>query len=293
MTAISDQQLLDFNTQGLIPGPSETEEQFLKRANYCLNIKDLLKDQLGGQLPFTPDTTAASEALNSALPTMQKLYGINPHWLPIYFSNHQLFPWHGGSAWIFQLTESSPTTALLQLRKAFYSSKTFLRLYSRDEVVAHEAAHVGRMLFEEPRFEELLAYRSSSSPFRRWLGPIVQSGKESAIFVFLLFLLIMADIFILTLGSFEAFAYVQSFKLFPVALIGLALVRLWRRHRQFRLCRKNLAHTSDPEALIYRLTDKEIATFSRLSPEKINDYVKSATGLRWRQLRLAYFANVL
>ena len=83
----------------------------------------------------------------------KELYGIQPTWTPLFFNNYQLAPWHGGCAWIFQLTENAPTAALLQLRAPFRHQPTYLNLYRRDELIAHELSHVGRMMYQEPQFE--------------------------------------------------------------------------------------------------------------------------------------------
>lgn len=45
------------------------------------------------------------------------------------------------------------------------------------------------MMYEEPKFEEILAFDSSTSVFRRFFGPIVKSSYESSIFILILFLL--------------------------------------------------------------------------------------------------------
>ena len=92
------------------------------------------------------------------------------------FSNERLAPWHGGCAWIFQFAEGLPTAALIQLRQVFSRQPTFLGIYHRDELLTHELVHVGRMKFEEPRFEELFAYETSTSAFRRWFGPLIQAS---------------------------------------------------------------------------------------------------------------------
>ena len=117
---------------------------------------------------------------------MRRIYGFAPHWVPLFFSNYQLAPWHGGCAWIFQLNDNTPYAAFLQLRSAFRTQKRYLGMYERTELIAHEMAHIGRMMFEEPEFEEIIAFQSSTNRFRRFFGPLFRSSKESMLFVIVL-----------------------------------------------------------------------------------------------------------
>ena len=50
--SINDEHLLSLNRRGLIPGPLESAESFIKRAEYCLQLHEHLdvpiqKDVLG------------------------------------------------------------------------------------------------------------------------------------------------------------------------------------------------------------------------------------------------------
>ncbi len=180
------EKMLYYNREGLIPGPLENEEEFVKRALFCLNLKEELKKSSELDLPFNSIETSNDEILSDPFKTTLKLYGIAPSWVPLFFTNYQLAFWHGGCAWIFQLNNTTPFSALLQLRSNFTRKKKYLGLYERDELIAHEMSHVGRMLYEEPKFDELLAYQTSPSSFRRWFGPIAQSSRESFIFVLVL-----------------------------------------------------------------------------------------------------------
>ncbi|MBA3603355.1 MAG: hypothetical protein H0W50_06890 [Parachlamydiaceae bacterium] len=293
--AISDTDLMRYNKQGLIPSPNESEEAFLSRVHTCLGLKELLKAE-GDQLPFKTGISGANELLEEAFVITQDFYDMHPSWLPVFFSNYQLTPWHGGCAWIFQLQEEAPRTAFLQLRKAFAYRKKYLKFYSRTELVAHECAHVGRMAFDQERFEELLAYRSSDSWFTRWLGPIVQSAGESLMFMGSLFALFVVDLYLILSDSYEMYLWVMWLKIIPFGLLIFGIGRLWQRHRVFNRCHANLkGATGSSETanhIIYRLTDDEIVNFSTLSSNEIIMVAKTnknLSSLRWRLLTLAYF----
>jgi hypothetical protein len=139
---ISDEQLLHYNALGIIPGPEEAEETFIARALYCLNLKNLLEKEGGKILPFAVNKTKfpykqlrGEESAN----LLAQFFDIDPQWVPIFMSNYHLAPWHGGCAWIFQLQGNTPKSAFLQLRE---ESSIFS---DRQELIAHELAHVGRM----------------------------------------------------------------------------------------------------------------------------------------------------
>lgn len=275
MSNLTDEELLKFNSQGLIPGPDETEEAFCKRAEYCLNLRNEIL-----QLPFND---GSKEVPEQALHKIKTLYGFAPTWVPLFFSNYRLLPWHGGCAWIFQQSEETPISAFLQLRRPFSYKDTYLGLYSRDELLAHELCHVGRMCFEEPRFEEILAYRTSPSGFRRWVGAIAQSSWETMLFFLLLCLILIFDLFGIPL---------HGLKLVPLILVGLAVYRLVKRQNEYKRCLSNLQalFKNHAESILFRLTDREIVSFSHLSPEALREAIeeKKGSSLRWRVIEKAY-----
>lgn len=280
-------KLLSYNAEGLIPGPAETEDFFLKRVDYCLH----LREKIGETLPFEVSAEASKETVLSPCKQVRALYDIEPAWVPVFFSNYQLAPWHGGCAWIFQLHEQEPTAAFFQLRRRLQNSQTYLGIYDRDELMAHELVHVGRMMFEEPRYEEILAYRTSFHSWRRWWGPLVQSSAESAWFVFLLLPLLLLDAYLLLSGDLELYTNVMWLKLLPLGLVAAAVVRLYRRQSTFSSALKNLQglfNEGKAEAVIYRLTDHEIESFAGMSVEEIREYIDREGSLRWAVIKKAY-----
>lgn len=286
------QQLLELNKLGIIPGPEETMANFAKRADYCLSLKEHLSEKLQDALGNADDQ--AGQALSKGFAKTSGLFGFSPQWIPVFFSNYQLAPWHGGCAWIFQISEDSPTSALLQLRKTFRTSPRHLWIYHRDELVAHELSHAGRMAFEEPQFEEIIACRTSSSALRRWLGPIVQSSTESMIFVLALGLVCFLDIFLISFYGSHAYIAAMWLKLLPLSMMLYALGRLWQRQRHFDSClAKLMSLLGEQKAwnVVYRLTDSEIRTLGKMNIEAIKEYsiAQSTISLRWQVIRDAYF----
>ncbi len=295
---ISDQELLAYNQEGIIPGPDETEEQFLKRAPLCLRLRQELSKYSEMPSSFVQlEADLTQTILQPAFVETRDLFDIAPDWIPILFGNDQMPFWHGGCAWIFQMHDDSPVAALLQLRKTFLHSARYLGIYDRTEIIAHELSHVGRMVFQEPRFEEVIAYRTSASPLRRWLGPIVESSKESVWFVLILGVIVMADIALIATGQEVAYLWAMWLKVIPLALIGFGLWRLSKKQRQYDRCLDNLMqiypNRHQAQAVLYRLTDQEIVLFSGLSPEAIREHLHThkTASLRWRLITTAYHSR--
>lgn len=291
MHALSDEELLQFNRLGLIPGPHESAEAFAVRAGYCLSLKQHLSAELKANLA---EESSSPEILIPANQNLSAIYDIAPDWIPLFFSNYRLTYWHGGCAWIFQVSEDSPTAALIQLRRNLRDSPRYL-FYKRDELLSHELAHVGRMQFQEPKYEEMIAYQTTTSAFRRWFGPILQSPLEGVLFVLMLFLIIVFDIFLIALQRPEAYKLALWLKLIPISLIGYALARLWSRQRTFKACINSLqtclGSLQKARAVVYRLQDREITTFSHMKPEEIRTYASNCakSELRWHVIQKAYF----
>ncbi len=296
MTSSLNILIIEYNKIGIIPGPEESETDFIRRAKSCLGMRARITSELGSALPLRPEELAPCEVLAKPLDGAERLWGVRPDWVPVFFSNYRLLPWHGGCAWIIQLKAEDPPLALFQLRRAFAHKEIYLGFYPRDELIEHELCHVGRMCFEEPQFEEILAYQASSSWFRRWFGPLFQSSSESVIFLTTLLLILAVDVYVLLSWGHEIYAQVSSLKLLPGAMMAFGLVRLLLRKWQFQRCRKNLASFFNGDEaranqVMYRLTDREIVAFGQ--KEKISKHLHDETerSLRWQLLRKVYFGS--
>jgi hypothetical protein len=283
MEQLSNKQLIKWSSQGLIPGPGESEAEFVSRANYCLNLRDSL-----------PETACEKECiqneiLKEAHSISKPLFGLEPSWVPIFFSNQKLTPWQAGCAWIFQENKETPKASFFQLRAILKSKSTYLRFYKRKELIAHELCHVARMAFDEPKFEELIAYRTSENNFHRFFGPIIQSSAESMIFALTLVLVLLADLFTLFVDP-AAWHFSLYLKLVPATLVLGALIRLVIRQKQYKKCLLTLSSLfkESPEAIALRLTDAEIIKIGTLSHESAKNYLeeKSKTDLRFQGFKL-------
>lgn len=281
---------LEWNAAGLIPGPEETEDEYVNRVHYCLNLIQELNSQKDTHFPFEVSDHKSRMILEKSLTKTESLYGIAPDWVPLFFSNYQLSPWQGGCAWIFQLAEETPTAAFLQLRAHFLLNEKYLGLYDREELIEHELSHVGRMMYKEPQFEEILAYRSSSKWWRRWFGPIVQSSKESLFFILLMGFIILADLALISLDGEKIYQLLFWLKLIPFGVIILGLIRLGRRQFIFNKALKKLTvlFKDQGQKILYRLTDKEIKLMACSLSNHIAQYIQEQKSFRWDFLKNCY-----
>lgn len=286
---MSFSEYLSYNAIGLIPGPNEDEGAFNQRAKHCLSLKEGFADRFFGD---DKKQQANRPIPNEVLQLTKHYYGIQPAWVPVIYSNEKLALWHGGAAWIFQMEEASPTAAFLQLRSVFAYKNDYLRCLNKFELMTHELSHVGRMMFNEPKFEEMLAYQSSPSWLARNLGPLVQSPMESLIFVIVLMILICLDSMAIFLNHSYLYEWALWFKLVPLTMLGGAILRLAIKKHQLKKCYQQLHVLCDSRqkarSILYRLTDSEITYFARASVSAIQDYIQSNNELRWQVIKKAY-----
>ncbi len=163
----------------------------------------------------------------------QKLYGFSHPHVKAFYMKKGLSFWEGAATWI----EDIPVIQLHPKLKC----KKLLGLYDKKEILAHESVHALRAPLNSVRFEEHFAYRTSTSRWRRYFGPLFRSHRESSFFLLLLAFC--------TLGSFFFFPLFLA----PWLVLGTALIRLMRTHRVLERCAKKLPYSS-----LVRCTDEEI-----------------------------------
>ena len=202
-------------------------------------------------------------------------------------SSKGLRPWEAAAAWIEEDPQIGRRVSI-QIKNSFLS-----RFYPLEETVAHEMVHAMRLMFDERRFEEILAFRTSKNRFRRYFGPLFSQPREALGFVLLLavswacsmaegmFDLSLRDE-LLVMGAGSAF-------------LAVAAARLARSQRVFSKALEHLEKsrekTGQSLAVALRLTDREIERFAKCSPEEIVSFAveQSKNDLRWRLLSAAYF----
>lgn len=259
---ITQSQLIEFNQRGLIPGPEESDEHFFSRILHVeksehFNIPDILKAQ----------------------------YDLQPDWISIETSNKGLSLWQGGCLWIEE--SNNHIIGTIQLRTS--------SLYSFDEILGHELVHAARITFEEPKFEEILAYRTSTSKLRRFLGPFFHSTNEALVLLIIFLTSIASNLIAFFYDSILAMCYVTW--ILSIFCISFGMIRLCYYQLRFKRCQKKLASLlgiSTANALILRLSDKEILHFAKVSSDEIKKYIQLQLphSLRWKMLTASYLNSL-
>ena len=285
-----DSHILELNKKGFIPAPNETEESFLKRVAGAVGFN------VSVTLPFNNDNAIPSGHKKEALNIVEDLFDISPTWVPAFYHNYALAPWHAANSWIISEKEQPPVS-LIQLKRKFKEKTTFLKIYHREEVIAHELVHAGHTAFEKSKYEEIFAYQTAKSPLRRYLGPIISSVIEAWIFIITMAIVLIIDMIFLIIPTISWIPIISGLQLLPWAVLITLLGRLIWRQYQYKKCVAKLYQISKikkkARAITFRLTDKEIALFSKKSIQYILEYIEKnkKNSLRWQFIYLSYFQS--
>ncbi len=246
---MTDRELLALHEEGFVPGPGEDEGAFRAR------IEDVKKNfQKGGWIP-----AAHWDWVREYL---GRIFDVKPLYICAFYSNRSLAPWQGAATWI-----EGKRVHSIQLRKGSYWG-----LYSREEILAHEAVHATRSGFEGDRYEEFFAYMTSEKRWRRVLGPLFQRPWE--VWPFLV---------AVVGGAFWPVCYLGA-----AGWMGMGFGRLIRHHRRLKRASERIfeavGEKRKARAILFRLTDPEI---DRLAKGASLAEVEQDE-LRWKVIRLAY-----
>ncbi len=258
MDKVDPNKLCTLNQRGIFPGPEESDRAFFLRADALL-LKSGFSERF------------------------QQKFNTCPDWIDVACRSNGLYFWEGAATWIEE-GEDGTRSCWIQLKNS-----PLMRLYPQEEIIAHEMVHATRLMFDEKRFEEILAYQTSQSRFRRYFGPLFSSpaeSKGSLVFLSACFLGFWAGI------VFEIDHVDTAIGSVFLCAIGFAFLGLYRSQSIFSKTLHNLqkaACQGAPLEVALRLTDREIELFAIYSPEQIRDFANQQTCLRWQQLRLAYF----
>lgn len=276
---LSREQLKELGEEGFIAGPDESEEEFVKRVD---KLRLLAKD---------PERLLKGMKLETWEAEKEPIFGAHPQWIPWTYSNHKLPPWQGAVMWLFE-GEGKERLPIIQLREGFKKGKYLF--YKREEVLWHEALHAMRMRFDEPRFEELLAYYHSKSKIRKFFGPLFRKPSQAIIFVLLILLSIAFQMGSLFFITSPIFPLMKGLALLPVLDLAFRTASLIKDQRLLKKTLKKLSkifrNQKDVFPIAIRLNDAEIQSFAIQSVEQILNTIedKIPYSLRWRQI-LAQF----
>lgn len=249
---IKDADLLELDKMGFIPGPEESEEAFLAR------VAEAKENFHKGEWIPSAHWDWTREFL-------EQMFNVKPLYICSFYSNQNLTPWQGAASWI-----KGRSLVSIQLREKLKMG-SYLGVYRRDEILAHEAVHAARCGFNEDRYEEFFAYMTSEKKWRRVLGPIFQRPWEA-----------WPLLFTLLGGILWPFCYWGA-----TFWTGLGFFRLIRQHRRLKSAAdcifKHVRDVRKVRTILFRLTDSEIDLFSHGTD--IHEFASQKKCLRWRIIR--------
>lgn len=278
--------LAQLDARGLTPGVGEDAAAFAARLrelnrNIATMDEALARDGAYTVEDVTVERDARIPAEIFAVPAERTdaLYGFRCDWVPGFFLNPRFSGLFGGCAYYF----FPEFFALFIIRHSFKEKKRWL-CYDRDELLAHELCHVARVGVTSHRYEELFAYQTAQSGFRRLFGGIFLEQRDVFMFLFAALFqfgyTFVRSLIWYRLPSWLGWAVLFGVFAFLLIRLGVMLHTVKRAHKALRKffagdelsARVALFHASDHEV-------DEIASTSDIS-QLLTDY--AARELRWR-----------
>lgn len=223
------------HTRGLFPGPNEPVPLFEQRRQ-------------------------AAQPLSENTPSLahfHALFGDTPDWVSIHTSKKGLLPWEAATTWIYS-EANAPRSVSIQLKSPIPPNG-----YTFDEILSHELVHATRVAFDEPRFEEILAFQTSHKRWRRYLGPLFSKPRD--VLILGSSLLIVWGLYLTELLC-DRNLYADQAIVLPLLVLTSLSVRLIHSQSLFSRARQSaetLVGTKRALGLLLRLSDQEIVTLAK------------------------------
>lgn len=263
------EELFQANSHGIFPYPDESKGSFLHRIMQRKKLeqdREAILQKAYGDKPYKILDDCIWEKTNQSI---NRQFDVKFIWPLSTFSNAGLRFYEAGATFFFE------GNLILQMKK----KKIFSSL--QEEVLLHEAIHIARQDLKSKKYEEFFAYSLSKSRFRKTIGPLFRSPKETLLFAF---------IYLSMPISFYFFDLSLQWTLLYVAPVLLFCTRLGIYRKRLSKCLQKLEQVFGKNAgkVLFRLTDEEIGLFANKSPAFLRNYVTSGNLLRWKQLLSCY-----
>ncbi len=266
-----------------MPEDGESLQEYKKRMETLESFQEDPESfftRKGFEPPFPMQEKIAGYDWDWAAKLLEQIFDFSPRFLPAFYSNKKLFFWQGAQTWIL----GKERFFLLQIRNNFKKGSHLF--YSREEVLAHEAVHAFRYTRKDSFFEEIFAYLTSTSSFRRMWGPLWQKNGE------IIFLMItsMVPFLLFPVSPFLGLLCLSSFFLF----LGFSVFRLslYRKifKRAYGVLQKGVLKKHIFPILI-RLEGDEIKEIAKSTWEEVRQKgeKRKESSLRWKSIVEAYF----
>lgn len=290
MAAAGDMEALSrLDARGLTPAPEEDAAGFAARLTELNRNLAQMESALQQKGEFTvEDVTVDRDAqipetvFEEPCNRTDALYGFRCDWVPGFFLNPRFSGLFGGCAYYF----FPEFFALFIIRHSFKTRKRWL-FYQRDELLAHELCHVARVGVQSQKYEELIAYQTATSAFRRIAGGVFRS--QSDVFLFLGAALFQ---FAYQLARSWAMPGLPAWIGWAVmgavfAFLALRLAAMLRtvRHARRVLLRHFHGDLRAANAALFHATDDEIEQLAHAANADALLAGYAQTSLRWQILR--------
>lgn len=253
-----EKELFEADALGLIPEDKEDVEPFLARVEKALSPVQKTRGCVEEMDPAIHWDWVRSH--------LREVFDIDPIWLSVVYSNQSLAPWQAAATWT-----SEGKLLRVQLREAFRKG-SFLGLYQREDILAHEAVHGARSSLNSTKWEEFFAYMVAETKGRRFLGPLI--GRPWEVWPFL------------GMSALGALLH-PLFSSFALGWAALGFFRLGRRRLLLKKAAKEIGRFVSGDkavrAVLVRLKDEEIDALAK--GKKLEELAKDQTSLRWKILR--------
>jgi hypothetical protein len=289
--------LAELDACGLLVGADETAAEYATRlesleANLG-NLEAALKDSGVYEIEdvrLEPATRVPARLFDEPNAKTKGLYGFAMRWVPGFYIK-PLFSWlFAGCAYYF----FPDFLAFFIVHKAFLSREKWL-IYHRDELLAHEMCHVARVGLFSVAYEEHMAYRTSTSRFRRNWGGVFHSTRDSLGILTVVGLLLVSTVLAPVVGVLwlPTPFWIATFG-FAAGLVGR---HAWYRSRLARAAR-NLAAcgVALPDSVLFRCTDAEIRALGGFGDaDDVRAWLAERVGgeLRWRVIQARFLGDLI
>ncbi|MCH2176781.1 MAG: hypothetical protein MK193_13750 [Lentisphaeria bacterium] len=285
--------LAQLDQRGLLLGPGENSTKYFGRLKALQkNLKEFF-DELHAkkEMDFYGIKLSVTESMDithfdEAGEVTEDKFAFRLNWAPGFCNNETMGLLFAGCA----LMDNEKPFVLFLIRKAFAKQPKWF-VYSRKELLAHESTHIAHMAYKTPDYEEFFAYQTSSSLFRRAIGGLFRSPRDT---YSLLFCMLSMPIFqILNLLEVTSFnlAYVAIILyIWPTIFLLQYIMRMKMLAGAIRKMESVVTESKYAGAVLFRMTSCEIETFAHV--ENPVEWINEQKELRWDLIRYRFIKKI-
>ncbi len=295
--------LIEFDTLGLLIGPDETIHDYcnrLKQLQKNLTEFNLALDTQGYieifDMKFAKSDLIPEPIFSEAQKRTSTLYDFTITWIPGFFTNERM-------GWLFAgcaLYHQDDFSALFLIRKSFQHHDKWL-IYSRNELIAHELCHIAHIGFNMKNYEELFAYQTAESRFRRICGGLLRSTTDTY--------LLLGSAVVMMVAQFLNLAIrpPSEWRNHPMPIIYLlclmfmlyVILRYLFYFRRYQMAHQAIASIADGRyatAVLFRCSETEIKLIAKINlRDKLIHWIscRASQSMRWKIIKEKYFHKLL